>query len=177
MESKLRTIALITIGTILLIIAITLLIANNQNNKVNPKPEIQESEMGNDQEGEWYVVFSVKEQKVTGYVAEPNSQVASSGKVCFIGGVAVHPIYSGADPRKPIVPYGTTLYLDKPIMVQGKERSVFEVMDTGDIYYRLWSPYPYWFDVYFGTSNYYNRKDARDFGIDTVSYYWVEKWR
>lgn len=175
MESKkLRTIALITIAVILLIIATTLLIANNQKNKVNPKPEVKNSET---KEGEWYVVFSVKDQKVTAYVDEATVSLSSSGRNYFTGAVAVHPIYSGADPRKPIIPFGTTLYLDKPIMVQGQERTSFEVIDTGDVYYRLWSEYPYWFDVYFGTGNYYNRKDARDFGTDLVSYYWVEKWR
>ena len=131
-------------------------------------------------EGKWYIKFSVKDQKSTAYTEEPGAPVAANGKEYFIGGIAVHPRYpvnSGGDPREPILPFGTVIYLEKPIKVQGQEFKTFRVMDTGDVNYGLWPDYPYWFDVYYGTDNFYNRRDARDYGVPLVNYSWYEEWQ
>lgn len=134
-------------------------------------PETQQTET------EWYVKFSVKGQKSTAYVEHSQAQRPSSGGRYYIGGVAVHPIYPGADPRKPIIPYGTLIYLEEPLNVNGRPMSAFKVIDTGDIYYGRYGKTPYWFDVYWGSTNYYSNQSASKFGIKTVDYYWYEPWR
>ncbi|KUG03969.1 hypothetical protein ASZ90_018632 [hydrocarbon metagenome] len=180
LESKhLRSMILVTFIAILLIISATLIIANYRNN-ISQKPIAPSEKQPDDEDLDWYIRFSVEDQQATGYVAEAYSPITSSGEVCFIGGVAMHPVYpinAGGDPLIPAIPFGTTLYLDKPINVQGKEYTSFQVMDTGDVYYGLWPEYPYWVDIYFGTANYYNRLDAINFGTEKVSYYWIEEWR
>ncbi len=127
-------------------------------------------------ETDWYVKFSVKDQKSTAYL-EYGGVRPSSGGSYYIGGVAVHPIYPGVDPRKPIIPYGTMIYLEEPITVQGREMSAFKVFDTGDIYYGRYGATPYWIDVFLGRGNYYSDRSAGEFGIKTVDYYWYEPWR
>lgn len=93
------------------------------------------------------------------------------------GRSSLHPVNYGGSPLQPVIPFGTTLYLEEPVLVQGKEYTSFKVMDTGDVYYGLWPDSPYWLDIYFGTANYYNRLEAKDFGTPRVSYYWFEEWR
>lgn len=133
-------------------------------------PEEQQAET------EWYVKFSVQDQKSTAYL-EYGGVRPSSGGNYYIGGVAVHPIYPGADPRQPIIPYGTMIYLEQPITVNGRQMSAFKVFDTGDIYYGRYGATPYWFDVFLGRGNYYADKSAIEYGIRTVDYYWYEAWR
>lgn len=128
------------------------------------------------QEPTWYIQFTVKDQKITAYTETSYARVAANGNDYFTGGIAVHPLYPGIDPRKPAIPFGTRVFLTKPVKVHGVEYDSFTVMDTGDINYRLWAGHPYWFDIYYGTSDYWNNKGARDFGVKTESYYWVEKW-
>lgn len=133
-----------------------------------------------EKEGKWYVQFAVKNQKSTAYTEESGAPVAASGKEYCIGGIAVHPRYpvnSGGDPLEPLLPFGTIIYLEKPIKIQGQEFTYLKVIDTGDVNYRLWSAHPYWFDVYHGTGNYYNNKDARDYGVPLVNYSWYEEWK
>ncbi len=143
--------------------------------KPAPKPLPSQPEEINDPE--WYVQFTVKGQKVTAYTGSSAGTKASSGDACYLGSVAVHPIYPGIDPRKPIIPYGTEIILNEPIVVQGNSFSSFTVIDTGDIYYGRYGETPYWFDVYYGNANYQNIKASREFGIDTRDYTWIEKWR
>lgn len=183
LETKhLRIVVLATFIAILLIISATFIIANSRN-KISQKPaqpELSEDQPLDDQDLKWYIKFSVDNQQATAYVEEAYAPVAANGQEYFIGGVAMHPVYpinAGGNPLKPAIPFGTTLYLDKPIKVQGKEYTSVKVMDTGDVNYRLWSEYPYWLDIYFGTANYYNRLDANEFGTEKVSYYWIEEWR
>jgi cytoskeletal protein RodZ len=135
-------------------------------------PEIQQQA-----ETEWYVKFSVKDQKSTAYVEQSQAPRPSSGGRYYIGGVAVHPIYPGADPRQPIIPYGTLIYLKEPLTVNGRPMSAFKVIDTGDIYYGRYGSTPYWFDIYWGNTNYYSNQSASKFGVKTVDYYWYEPWR
>lgn len=133
-----------------------------------------------EKESQWYIRFSVKNQKSTAYTEEIGAAVAANGKSYFIGGIAVHPRYpadSGGDPREPLLPFGTEIYLEKPIKVQSQEFASLKVMDTGDINYRLWPDDPYWLDVYYGAGNYYNTKDANSYGTQVVNYTWYEKWR
>jgi hypothetical protein len=132
-----------------------------------------------DKKYNWYIQFSVKQQKSTAYTEEPGAPVAANGQDYFIGGIAVHPQYpvgNGGKPTMPIIPFGTVIHLEKPIKVQGTEYKTMTVIDTGDVNYRLWPSHPYWFDVYFGSTNYYNSKSAREYGASLVNYYWYEPW-
>eukprot|EP00825_Cyclidium_porcatum_P013249 TRINITY_DN16987_c0_g1_i2.p2 TRINITY_DN16987_c0_g1~~TRINITY_DN16987_c0_g1_i2.p2 ORF type:complete len:178 (-),score=22.49 TRINITY_DN16987_c0_g1_i2:33-566(-) len=81
----------------------------------------------------------------------------------FIGSGAVHPQFplnAGGEARQPIIPFGTRIYLSEPIDIQGNQYNSLVVNDTGDVYYGLWHKYPYWVDVYAGTTNYYSNKAA-----------------
>ncbi len=179
---RLRIIILAAFIAILLIISATLIIANSRH-KISQRParlDSSESQPQDDEDRKWYIKFSVENQRATAYVGEGYAPLGANGQECFIGGVAMHPIYpinSGGSPLKPAIPFGTTLYLEKPVQVQGQEYSSLQVIDTGDVYYGLWPGYPYWVDIYFGTANYYNRLDASNFGTDQLSYYWIEEWR
>lgn len=173
-KQNLRLLAsVVVIGIIL--IALFFLIIPKKSPQRSPRP-VQPV----DKDSQWYIQFSVKNQKSTAYTEESGAPVAANGKSYFIGGIAVHPRYpvnSGGKPREPLIPFGTEIYLEKPIKVQGQEFTTLKVMDTGDVNYLLWPDYPYWFDIYSGTGNYYNTKDAKDYGAPLVNYTWYEKWR
>jgi 3D (Asp-Asp-Asp) domain-containing protein len=127
----------------------------------------------------WYIQFSVKEQKATAYTEAASAPASSAGREYFIGSGAVHPRYplnSGGEARSPIIPFGTTLYLLEPVEVQGEKYSELVVNDTGDVYYGLWPSHPYWVDVYFGTTNYYNQQSASKAGVKLINYRWYEPW-
>ncbi len=128
----------------------------------------------------WYVRFSVKDQRSTAYTEESGAPKAANGQPYFLGGIAVHPRYpinDGGSPLQPILPFGTVIFLETPVTIQGQEYDSLTVMDTGDVYYGLWPNYPYWIDIFHGTSNYYNVKEARDYGIPLTNYYWYEEWK
>lgn len=144
-----------------------------QPNK-KPVPEQVETVKPN-----WYIQFSVKNQKTTAYTEAVNAPVSSAGKEYFIGSGAVHPRYplnSGGEARSPIIPFGTTLYLEEPVEVQGQKHTSLVVNDTGDVYYGLWPAHPYWVDVYFGSTNYYNQQSANEAGVKLIDYSWFEPW-
>ncbi|HPF21153.1 MAG TPA: hypothetical protein PLC88_07410 [Syntrophomonas sp.] len=129
--------------------------------------------------GKWYVEFSVKQQKTTAYTEAANAPVSSAGRSYFIGSGAVHPRYplqSGGEARSPIIPFGTILYLQEPVTIQGQTHTELTVNDTGDVYYGLWPAHPYWVDVYFGTTNYYNQQSASKAGVQMIDYKWYEPW-
>ncbi|MDD3853995.1 MAG: hypothetical protein PHD40_10150 [Syntrophomonadaceae bacterium] len=131
-------------------------------------------------EPQWYVVFSVKNQKATAYTEASQAPISSGGKEYALGTIAVHPLVPsqyGGDPRVPMIPFNTEIILSRPITIQGNEYDSLKVIDTGDINYRLWPEYPYWIDVFHGTTNYYSHKAALNYGTDLIDYYWVEKWR
>lgn len=128
-------------------------------------------------EPEWYVQFTVKKQKITAYTEQSGARRASSGQNYSQGVIAVHPLYPGIDPRIPLIPFDTLVWLNEPVEIHGQAYDSFRVIDTGDIYYGLWGKTPYWFDIYYGTGTYYNNKGARDFGVKERDYNWVEKWR
>lgn len=131
-------------------------------------------------EEDWYVIFSVNNQKATAYTNHSGNALSSSGKKYFFGSVAVHPRYpvnAGGDPLKPIIPYNTVLYLQEPLDINGQPFSTLQVIDTGDINYRLHSDSPYWIDVYHGSGDYWSIVNSQDFGIQYVDYYWIEKWK
>lgn len=127
----------------------------------------------------WYIQFTVKNQKSTAYTEAANALVSSAGKEYFIGSGAVHPRYplnAGGEARNPIIPFGITLYLKEPIDVQGQKYTSLVVNDTGDVYYGLWPAHPYWVDVYFGNTNYYNHQSASQAGVKLIDYSWFESW-
>jgi hypothetical protein len=167
---------------IVLIIAVSasLLIYGQYKKNASPAPKPEITERDNEEDYKWYVCFTAREQKTTAYTEEANAPRPANGGSYFPGGIAVHPRYpvqSGGDPLQPILPFGTKIHLMEPIKVQGQEYRSLTVIDTGDVNYGLWSAYPYWFDVYFGTNNYYNNKDANDYGVPLKSYYWYEEWK
>ncbi len=128
---------------------------------------------------QWYIKFSVKKQKTTAYTEAATAPVSSAGKEYFIGSGAVHPRYpinAGGEARNPIIPFGTTLYLDEPLDILGQKHDTLVVNDTGDVYYGLWPAHPYWVDIYFGTSNNYNIKSANQAGVKLINYSWFERW-
>ncbi|MGI5880373.1 MAG: hypothetical protein ACOX6L_07250 [Syntrophomonadaceae bacterium] len=140
----------------------------------NPSPQIDSPEP------EWYVVFSVNNQKATAYTEAAQAPISSGGQEYALGTIAVHPLVPsqyGGDPRVPMIPFNTEIILSRPMTIQGNEYDTLKVIDTGDINYRLWAEYPYWIDVFHGTTNYYSNKAALNYGTDLIDYYWVEKWR
>jgi 3D (Asp-Asp-Asp) domain-containing protein len=145
-----------------------------------PKPETTEQQETGNVESKWYIQFSVNSQKSTYYTEAASAPASASAKGYYIGSGAVHPLYplnAGGSALKPIIPFGTRLYLSKPIEVQGNTYDSLVVNDTGDVYYGLWSKYPYWVDVYAGTANYWSNKQAFNAGIDLIDYYWYEPWK
>lgn len=144
-----------------------------------PDPDSVQIKSDDSTQPRWYIRFSVKDQKSTYYTESAQAPASASAQGYFIGSGAVHPQYplnSGGDALKPIIPFGTRLYLSKPIEIQGKQYDSLVVNDTGDVYYGLWRQYPYWVDVYAGTANYYSNKTALQAGIDRIDYYWYEPW-
>ncbi|MEN6350280.1 MAG: hypothetical protein ABFD08_12900 [Syntrophomonas sp.] len=180
-----RRLYLAAIALILVFVASGLYLQSRNNQKTQPQRKTDTSEPGpsenkDEQNAKWFIQFTVKNQKTTAYTEEVSAPRPSSGKSYFIGGIAVHPRYpvnDGGDPRVPILPYGTVIHLAKPINVQGQEFTALTVMDTGDINYGLWPGYPYWFDIYYGNTQYYNVKNAKEFGTDLADYYWFEEWK
>ncbi len=128
----------------------------------------------------WYVQFSAHKQRSTAYTEERGAPVAADGSAYFLGGIAVHPRYpanAGGDPRQPLIPFGTEIFLDEPVVVQGQKYNTLKVMDTGDINYSLWPGHPYWFDIYYGPADYNNNASAQKYGIPLTDYHWYEEWR
>lgn len=129
-----------------------------------------------------YLICVARNQIITGYTEPSAGPPSASSHQYFIGSVAVHPLSSaawGGDPRQPLVPFGTEIHLLKPhsLKVNGKWFDSLIVLDTGDVNYSLWSNYRYWFDVYFGPTQYWTQLMARSFGAKKADYYWVEEWR
>ena len=129
---------------------------------------------------DWAVMFSVEDQRCTAYTNHSGNALSSSGQSYFFGAVAVHPRYpvnARGDPLQPIIPYDTVLYLREPLEINGQSFATLQVIDTGDVNYRLHADSPYWIDVYYGSGDYWSRSNAREFGVKDIDYYWVEKWR
>ncbi|HQA07414.1 MAG TPA: hypothetical protein PLP71_04800 [Syntrophomonadaceae bacterium] len=144
------------------------------------QPEPEKKPVPQEKEKDWYVIFSVQNQKATAYTNHAGNVLSSSGKPYFFGAVAVHPRYpvnAGGDSLQPIIPYDTVLYLKKPLLINGESFSTLRVIDTGDVNYRLYPDSPYWIDVYHGSGDYWSLINSQDFGIKEVDYYWVEKWK
>lgn len=148
-----------------------------QNISLKPAPSPAPSEPQPAPEPQWYVQFTVKNTKITAYTESSYALPASSGQPYTLGGIAVHPIYPGADPRIPRIPFGTRVYLNKPVVINGQNYDTFTVIDTGDVNYRLWSQRPYWFDIYYGPADYWSNQGAKKFGVQERDYTWFEKWR
>jgi len=129
-----------------------------------------------------YLICVARGQIATGYTEPSAGPPSASSRPYFIGSIAVHPLSStawGGDPRQPLIPFGTEIHLLNPrsLKVSGKWFDSLVVLDTGDVNYALWSNHPYWFDVYFGPTQYWTHLMARAFGTKKVDYYWVEEWR
>jgi hypothetical protein len=147
--------------------------------KPAPSPDLVQTEPGTEVQPKWYIQFSVKGQKSTSYTEAARAPASASSKGYFIGSGAVHPMVplnAGGDARKPIIPFDTRIYLSQPITVQGQQLNSLVINDTGDVYYGLWRKYPYWVDVYSGTTNYYSDKSALEAGVNLIDYYWYEPW-
>ncbi len=146
-----------------------------------PTPDIVEPDKKETStvEPKWYVQFSVSGQKSTYYTESVYAPASASAKGYFIGSGAVHPLHplnAGGEARTPVIPFGTKIYLSKPITVQGQTLDSLIVNDTGDVNYGLWRKYPYWIDVYAGHTNYYSNKEALKAGVDLIDYYWYQPW-
>lgn len=178
-----RYVNIIAIGavSILLVLGFILYLyyATQPNRKPTPvEPKTPPKQV--EQNFNWYMQFSVKQQKSTAYTEEPGAPLAANAGNYYIGGVAVHPRYPLRDGGKatvPILPFGTVIHFEKPITVQGQELSSMTVIDTGDVNYGLWPSHPYWFDIFWGSTNYYNNKSARAYGANLVDYHWYEPWQ
>jgi hypothetical protein len=176
-----RRILLVPLVILVLFIGIYLIFQAKQkpSPKPLPAPDSAQVNPSNQDQPKWYVQFSVKGQKRTFYTEAVRAPASASAKGYFIGSGAVHPQFplnAGGEARKPIIPFGTRIYLSQPIDIQGNQYSSLVVNDTGDVYYGLWHKYPYWVDVYAGSTNYYSTKAALNAGVDLIDYYWYEPW-
>lgn len=170
----------ITVATLSILLVMGFIFSLYYFSQIARKPAPEKLPQQVEKNLKWYMQFSVKQQKSTAYTEEPNAPLAANGAGYYIGGVAVHPRYSlreGGKATTPIIPFGTVIHLQEPIKVQGQEFNSMTVIDTGDVNYRLWPEYPYWFDIYWGSTNYYNAKSARDYGTHLVNYSWYEPWK
>lgn len=173
-----QRILLIPLTALILFLAVYFVYTGQKQS--TPPPRKPVSEKPNETaDANWFIEFSVKEQKFTAYTEAVNAPVSSAGREYFIGSGAVHPrhpLQYGGEARSPIIPFGTTLYLQEPVEVQGQQYAELTVNDTGDVYYGLWPSHPYWVDVYYGTTNYYNQKSAHQAGVKLINYKWYEPW-
>jgi len=171
---------IITAILIFIIMTITIVYANINGNKSSsqkPQSKTPMQQKDNSPAEKWYVQFTAKQQQTTAYTEEINAPRPANGQHYFNGGIAVHPRYPGYDPRVPIIPFGTVVYPSPPLEINGNKYHSLVVMDTGDINYGLWGNYPYWFDVYFGNTEYYNIQNAKKYGAKKHDYYWYEEWK
>lgn len=150
-------------------------LARDAEKKAAKKPDIVRPQK--EQDLTWYIEFTVRDQTFTAYTEEIGAPLASSGSRYFIGSVAVHPLNAGGNSLTPIIPFGTTIFLEQPVTIHQQSYDQLVVNDTGDVYYRLWPSSPYWVDIYFGPASFYNQQTADKYGIKSNSYRWYEKWR
>jgi len=173
-----QLIAIIVIAAVILITLLWLLLSPPSPKPVPPSPQPKvEKPLSED-----YLICVARQQMTTGYTEAGSAPPGSSGQAYYVGSVAVHPRVAtqwGGDPRNPIIPFGTRVHLLNPEAVKINDNwyDTLVVNDTGDTNLRLWSAYPYWLDLYFGPTNYWSDRTARDYGTHKVDYYWVEKWR
>lgn len=171
------------VALVLFLVVFLIYTQSSRNNTPAPtkKPDIVQPE-SSEKSGEninWFIHFSVKEQKSTAYTEEVGAPVAANGKTYFVGGGAVHPRYplnQGGEARTPILPFGTRIFLSEPIDILGTMYDSLVIMDTGDVNYGLWKNHPYWVDVYYGQSSRYNLGQAGKYGVNIISYSWYEAW-
>lgn len=173
-----RSLWLIPLSMLLLFLAAYFIY---QSRQPAPKPTKKPAptEKSTQADPKWYIQFSVKNQKATAYTEAASAPVSSAGKEYFIGSGAVHPRYplnAGGEARSPIIPFGTTIFLSEPIEILGEKQDSLVINDTGDVYYGLWPAHPYWVDIYFGQTNYYNNKSASNAGVKLIDYTWFEPW-
>ncbi|CFW97582.1 Uncharacterized [Syntrophomonas zehnderi OL-4] len=171
-----RSLWLIPLATLVVFLAAYLIYEVNRPQPAKKPAPTQEFPQG---ESKWYIQFSVKQQKATAYTEATSAPVSSAGKKYFIGSGAVHPRYplnAGGEARSPIIPFGTIIYLSKPIEIAGQKHNSLVINDTGDVYYGLWPAHPYWVDIYHGSTNRYSVKSADQAGIRLIDYTWFEPW-
>lgn len=107
----------------------------------------------------WYVRDN---QDSTAYTAS-TSAITASGVKPQVGMAAVHQNSSGT----PYIPFGTDIYFENAVTIQGDDYAFFNVQDTGDLNFKRTS---YWADLYFGTSTSANNTAALNYGIKKVNY-------
>jgi 3D (Asp-Asp-Asp) domain-containing protein len=174
-----QRILLIPLAALILFLAVYFIYNGQKQPTPQPPRKPVPEKQSETSEANWYIEFSVKDQKATAYTEAANAPVSSAGREYFIGSGAVHPrypIHAGGEARSPIIPFGTTLYLQEPVNVQGQQYTELTVNDTGDVHYGLWPSHPYWVDIYFGTTNYYNQQSASQAGVKLIDYKWYEPW-
>ena len=116
-------------------------------------------------------------QNATAYVA-PSGARGASGIIMSIGMVAVHPrthspINSVAVGSGPVIPFGTTITLDRQItFANGLRISQFVVQDLGQLNNQSGFS-RHWIDVFFGVNNNTNLQAALAFGSQRFSYTWT----
>ena len=174
-----RRLLIIPIAVLLLFMVIYFIYLGQRHSTPQPSKKPVPKQQVQTVKPNWYIQFTVKDQKSTAYTEATRAPISSAGKEYFIGSGAVHPRYplnSGGEARSPIIPFGTTIYLNEPIEVQGQKITSLVINDTGDVYYGLWPSHPYWVDVYFGNTNYYNQQSASKAGVRIIDYSWYEPW-
>lgn len=174
--------SLLLLTAVIVVIAIYFVVEARHKPEPKPLPDPDSVQMksGDNVEPRWYIKFSVQDQKATYYTESSQAPASASSQGYYIGSGAVHPQYplnAGGNARQPIIPFGTRLYLSRPVEIQGKSYDSLVVNDTGDVYYSLWRNYPYWVDVFAGTAGYYANKTALQAGVDRIDYYWYEPWK
>lgn len=101
-------------------------------------------------------------QDSTAYTSSTSARTASGVKP-KVGMAAVHQYSTGT----PYIPFGTTIYFESTVNIQGDNYAFFDVEDTGDLRFKRTS---YWTDLYFGTSTSANNKAALNYGIKKINY-------
>lgn len=67
----------------------------------------------------------------------------------------------------PYIPFGTRIYYENAVTIQGNQYASFDVQDTGDLDFILSD---YWTGLYFGVSTASSEKAVADYGQPTVTY-------
>lgn len=107
--------------------------------------------------------IQVYNQNSTAYLA--TGYLTASGLIPAVGMCAVHHYSSGS----PYIPFGTSIYYDNSVQIQGQNYSIFDVEDTGDPNFVQSA---YWTDLFFGANTSANQTAALNYGNNLVGYKW-----
>lgn len=133
-------------------------IKSQKNKKESSSEKVKDSNL-NVNSSSWIVRV---DQDSTAYTSRTGARTAS-GAVPKIGMAAVHQYSSGT----PYIPFGTRIYYENAVTIQGNQYASFDVQDTGDLDFNLSD---YWTDLYFGISTASSEKAVVNYGQPTVTY-------